>query len=185
MGPKLVVIPELPREINKFAISRTEIKVGDYNDYCEQAGCDKLPEQNQSIPATNLTVAKAKEYTDWLSKKSGHAYRLPTVDEWQWAVKTNKYSVDTNVNCTVDSRGVRLGETLLNALSGRPNKWGLYNPVGNAREWARKSDGSLVALGGAHTDPMSECRAPEPKLVAHGGEADPVTGFRILRQIES
>ena len=184
-GPKLVVIPELPRKLPRFAISRTEIKVEDYNLYCGITGCEKLPEDNPSNPATNLTVEKAKAYTGWLSEQSSRKYRLPTVDEWQWAVKTNQYSVDTNVNCTVDSRGVRLGEKMKNALSGRPNEWGLYNPVGNAREWAQDSDGSLVALGGAHTDPMSECRASEPKLVAHSGEADPVTGFRILRQIES
>ncbi len=202
-GPQLVVIPEKPGrktaeeseaedEIAKFAISRTEIKVGDYNRYCEAVGCEKLPGANPLRPATNLTIGDAKAYTAWLSEQSGRQYRLPTVKEWVWAAKTNteKYFVDDNVNCSVDSRGVRLGETLLSALSGRPNKWGLYNPVGNAREWAEEPDGSLLALGGAHTDAMTDCRDAEdplerrsPMLVTHDGQADPVTGFRILREI--
>jgi len=64
--------------------------------------------------------------------------------------------------------------------SGQPNGWGLYNVVGNAREWAK--DGStLSARGGARTDRMDTCR---PDLtVSHSGEADGVTGFRLVREI--
>lgn len=182
-GPRLVVIPGIPRGISKFAISRTELKILDYNKYCGTIeGCAKLS-GTDSYPATNLTLAQANAYTAWLSEQSGRAYRLPTVEEWHHAASTNEVKVDANVNCTVDSRGVRLGETLLSALSGRPNNWGLYNFVGNAREWAVQEDGTLLAVGGAHTDPKSECSID--KRVAHGGEADPVTGFRILRQIET
>ena len=180
-GPRLVVIPGIPRGISKFAISRTEINIGDYNKYCDTvADCNDL-QGEPKIPATNLTLAQANAYAAWLSEKSGRSYRLPTVEEWHHAAQTEKVIVDANVNCTVDSRGVRLGEKLLGALSGRPNDWGLYNYVGNAREWAIREDGSLLAVGGAHTDPKSECSID--KWVAHSGEADPVTGFRILRQI--
>ena len=183
-GPRLVVIPGIPRGITKFAISRTEIKIGDYNKYCDTiTDCNKLQGETLSIPATNLTLAQANAYAAWLSEKSGREYRLPTVEEWHHAARTDELKVDANVNCTVDSRGVRLGEKLLSALSGRPNNWGLYNFVGNAREWVIQEDGSIRAVGGAHTDPKSECSID--KWVAHNGEADPVTGFRILRQIES
>jgi serine/threonine protein kinase len=183
-GPRLVVIPGFEEgSSGKFAISRTEVTVVEYNNYCEESpGCVKL-NGGQSLPATNLSVAEAKAYTGWLSKQSGRSYRLPSVEEWHHAAKTDSLKIDANVNCTVDSRGVRLGETLLNALSGRPNSWGLYNHVGNAREWAVNSDGELSAVGGAHTDPKSECSIE--KSIAHSGQADPVTGFRILRQIET
>ncbi len=183
-GPRLVVIPGFDEEsLGKFAISRTEVTVIEYNNYCEETeGCVKL-NGSESLPATNLSVAEAKDYMSWLSEQSGRSYRLPSVQEWHHAAKTNSLTIDANVNCTVDSRGVRLGESLLNALSGRPNNWGLYNHVGNAREWAVGEDGELAAVGGAHTDPKSECSIN--KSIAHNGEADPVTGFRILRQIET
>ncbi|MEK9824541.1 MAG: hypothetical protein VW840_20455, partial [Gammaproteobacteria bacterium] len=71
---------------------------------------------------------------------------------------------------------------LLSVVSGKSNKWGLFNFVGNAREWALTSEGGLVALGGAHTDPRSECRIE--KRVVHQGDADPVTGFRLVREIQ-
>ena len=121
---------------------------------------------------------------EWLSQQSGRTYRLPTVEEWAWAASTGNspdVEVDQNINCTVDSRGVRLGEKLLSTLSGKPSGWGLYNYVGNAREWARQEDGSLLAMGGAHTDPRSDCTLD--KRVEHAGVSDPVTGFRVIRDI--
>lgn len=181
-GPDLVVVPEEGVNDFKYAISRAEIRVADYNLYCQSEGCEPLAGAS-SLPATNLSIEQAKAYTRWLSSETGETYRLPTVREWEWAVLSNGATeVDDNINCTVDSRGVRLGEKLLNAVSGRPNPWGLYNFVGNAREWAVTEDSSLLAMGGAHTDPRQECTLE--KRVVHSGDADPVTGFRVLREIE-
>lgn len=186
-GPEMVVIPKRqgrsesePLGAN-FALSRVEIRIGDYNQFCEDAGCQKLGGPS-AIPATNVSLEQVQAYAAWLSDQSGKAYRIPTADEWLYAATTNGTAkVDDNVNCTVDSRGVRLGERLLNTLSGRPNDWGLYNHVGNAREWALNGE-ELVALGGAHTDPKAECTMA--KSVTHTGQADPVTGFRLVREIQ-
>jgi serine/threonine protein kinase/formylglycine-generating enzyme required for sulfatase activity len=187
-GPELVVIPKRtsarpgePFGVN-FALSRVETKIGEYNQFCADTGCTQISGP-PALPATNLSLEQAQAYAAWLSDQSGKTYRIPTVDEWLYAATTNGTAkVDDNVNCTVDSRGVRLGERLLNTLSGKPNSWGLYNHVGNAREWATKGE-ELFALGGAHTDPKAECTMS--KSVAHSGQADPVTGFRLYREIES
>ncbi len=187
-GPELVVIPKRtsaregdPFSVN-YALSRVETRIGEYNRFCADTGCAQLSGP-PALPATNLTLEQARAYAAWLSDQSGKKYRLPTADEWLYAATTNGTAkVDDNVNCTVDSRGVRLGERLLNTLSGKPNDWGLYNHVGNAREWAIKGE-ELVALGGAHTDPKAECTMA--KSVVHSGQADPVTGFRLYREIES
>lgn len=183
-GPELVVVPAINSVTDfKYAISRSEIKIGDYNLFCEKTGCNTLTGA-ASLPATNITLQEAKTYAGWLSSQTGQVYRLPTQREWiHAAVATNvEKAVDENINCTVDSRGVRLGETLLNAISGKANNWGLYNVVGNAREWALGEDDSLVALGGAHTDPRQDCTLD--KRIVHEGGADPVTGFRVVREIE-
>lgn len=181
VGPELVVIPR-GVEMKKFAISRMEIRVSDYNLYCEDTGCQQIP-GGASLPVTNIPLVQAENYLKWLSFETGKEYRLPTSHEWEYAATTSKQEpVDDNVNCTVDSRGVRLGEKLLNTLSGKPNSWGLYNFVGNAREWVKSEEG-YSAAGGAHTDPRSQCTIKSQ--VAHTGEADPVTGFRVVRLISS
>lgn len=185
-GPQLVVIPAKTGVKQEeplgapYALSRVEVRIGDFNQYCEDVDCQKLPGPS-ALPATNISLEQAQAYAAWLSDQSGKSYRIPTVVEWLYAATTNGTAeVDENVNCSVDSRGVRLGEKLLNTLSGRPNNWGLYNHVGNAREWAMQGE-DVLALGGAHTDPKAECILS--KSVAHSGQADSVTGFRILRQI--
>lgn len=178
-GPEMVVIPK-NRTIAKFAIGRTELKIGEFNAFCKQSGCEPLIGSN-SLPATNITVEQAKAYLDWLSTESGRTYRLPSAEEWHYAAKTDKdEKVDVNVNCTVNSRGVRLGEKLVKTLSGRPNGWGLYHHIGNAREWAVEGD-SLLAMGGAHTDQKKECTID--KKIAHSGVQDAITGFRVYRKI--
>lgn len=186
-GPQLVVIPAKTgaKEVDPlglpYAISRVEIRIGDFNDFCEDTGCQRL-QGPSALPATNISLDQARAYAAWLSDQSGQSYRIPSVSEWLHAATTNGTAeVDENVNCTVDSRGVRLGEKLLNTLSGRPNNWGLYNHVGNAREWAVEGE-ELFALGGAHTDPKAECTMS--KSVVHSGQPDPVTGFRIYRRID-
>ncbi len=181
-GPELVVVPPPPGNTERLAISRIEIKRSDYNRYCQDVGCAQL-EGPGSLPVTNISLDQARAYTVWLSDQTGRQYRLPTAEEWLYAARTNlEEPIDDNINCTVDARGVRLGDTLLSTLSGRPNRWGLYNYVGNAREWAVSGD-AVMAMGGAHTDPKSECTLD--KQVAHTGQADPVTGFRIVRVVES
>lgn len=180
-GPELVVVPPKDGTLGKFAISRIEVKVSDYNRYCEATGCQKI-DGPQTLPVTNISLAQAEDYTRWLSDQTGRTYRLPTTDEWLYAARTNtEEPLDDNINCTVDSRGVRLGDKLLSTLSGRPNRWGLYNFVGNAREWAIAGE-TVKAMGGAHTDPRSECSID--KQITHSGNPDPVTGFRIVRPIE-
>ena len=182
-GPQLVVIPPMTVKSHKYAISRAEITVNEYNFYCRSVGCGVLNNEEGRLPATNLTIDQARAYANWLSGQSGQKYRLPSVQEWDWAVGAQgDAEVDENVNCTVDSRGVRLGEKLQGAISGKPNPWGLYNYVGNAREWAVSERDEIIALGGAHTDPRNECTLD--KRVVHQGQADPVTGFRLLREIE-
>lgn len=180
-GPELVVIPK-NGTIRKFAIGRTEIKNGDFNNYCKSTGCTAHPGGNR-FPVTRLSVDEANSYIAWLSDQTGRTYRLPTKQEWHYAAeaKTGKASkADPNINCTIDSRGVKIGEKLVSTLSGKPNPWGLYHQVGNAQEWVTDGD-RLLAIGGAHTDPKSECSIEKSRI--HTGKADAVTGFRILREI--
>ena len=84
-------------------------------------------------------------------------------------------------NCRVLSAGeVIAGHELVNARSGKQNGWGLANYAGNAREWVRNS-ARLAVRGGAYADPLTVCG---PKLdETHSGEADALTGFRLVREL--
>ena len=72
------------------------------------------------------------------------------------------------------------GHALVDARSGKQNGWGLANYAGNAREWVRSGQ-TLTVRGGAYNDPLTAC-GPEFDE-AHSGEADAVTGFRLVREL--
>jgi formylglycine-generating enzyme required for sulfatase activity len=132
-------------------------------------------------------VAEAQAYAQWLSdeatRNNGHPvrYRLPTSAEWQHAARANGQQPEQQFNCRVLSAGeVIAGHSLINARSGKQNGWGLANYAGNARELVRSAQ-SLSVRGGAYTDPLTECGSELD--AAHSGDADPLTGFRLVREL--
>jgi hypothetical protein len=60
------------------------------------------------------------------------------------------------------------------------NGFGLRNTLGNAREWVLDGD-TLQAVGGGFNDPIDQCQVET--IALHDGQADEVTGFRLVREI--
>lgn len=181
-GPTLVVVPAGGGIAKPFAIGKLEVSVADYNLFCRNGGSCSPIGGDGKLPATGISLQQAEAYASWLSQNTGATYRLPTDSEWEHAANAGgKAAKGKNFNCTVVVSGQTLkGQSLRTAQAGKPNGWGLINYIGNAREWA-KSGGGIVARGGAHTEPMSRCKISLRET--HSGGADPVTGFRIVREL--
>ena len=113
----------------------------------------------------------------WLSRQSGAVYRLPTSAEWVRAANAGANGGGLDANC--QKPGVSAG--LLPVNSGEHNAWGLYNYDGNVQEWVR-GDNGLEARGGDYIDSFSLCKPTTAR--AQTGTPDPVTGFRVLREIK-
>ena len=79
------------------------------------------------------------------------------------------------------SLGMPIGRSLVSASFGEANGWGLVNAVGNAQEWVIAGGDRVVARGGAFEDPLPSCSIDSKR--AHDGDADPVTGFRLVREL--
>jgi sulfatase modifying factor 1 len=93
---------------------------------------------------------QAKAFCDWLSKKEGLPYRLPTEAEWEYACRagtTTPYSTGTTLpaECIKNpdsswypvaqrSRG-RQEVVPLHVGRTKPNPWGLCDMHGNVEEW--------------------------------------------------
>lgn len=182
-GPRMVVIPEKPG-LQVFAISKYEVSIAEMNVFCKSSvKCGQL-EGVGHLPATNIPLSLAKDYAQWLSAKSNASYHLPTQRQWTHAAKAKGGPVDPNRNCYLDTKGIKKGDSLVKITSGKQNAWGLVNHVGNAQEWVYVSDiakGSVVAVGGAHLDKLVECQITRQS--PHSGQADAVTGFRLVRKL--
>ncbi len=94
----------------------------------------------ENHPAIGMTWHNATTFCRWLSKKTGKPYRLPTESEWEYACRAgskDRYYFGNEVKQLkdyawyVDSAD---GETSTVGKK-KPNAWGLYDMLGNVREW--------------------------------------------------
>jgi len=175
-GPRLVVVPAADGP-GRYAITKHEVTWADFSVFCADTGrCEAKPDEPR-LPVTRIPIETARAFAAWLTKRSGFTYRLPTVQEWQWAAKGQP---DPNRNCRVQLNGLQRGLGPVAANSGQGNEYGLLNMLGNVQEWVVDEDG-IRAVGGAFSDPISDC---VPQMArGHGGEADEATGFRLVREI--
>ena len=175
-GPVLVVVPA-PAGGQSFAIGRYEVSNADLAQYCTASGACKADGSAPGMPVTSISLQQAQGYLSWLSRQSGAVYRLPTATEWVYAANAGNGGGGQDANC--QKPGVSAG--LLPVNSGEHNAWGLYNYDGNVQEWVR-GDNGLQARGGDYTDSFSQCKPTTAR--AQSGAPDPVTGFRVLREIK-
>jgi formylglycine-generating enzyme required for sulfatase activity len=103
--------------------------------------------------ALGMTFEAAEEFCRWLSARTGRTYRLPTEAEWEYAARAGGESVELE-RCAwfwdnADDKTQPVGRKA-------PNRWGLYDLLGNVAEWTVGFDGRPVACGGSFLD-----RAPD------------------------
>ena len=72
-------------------------------------------------------------------------------------------------------------DALFEVNRGGQNSWGIMNYVGNAQEWVIGPSGGYEARGGAYKDRLGTCKIELSR--PHAGDADNLTGFRIVREL--
>ncbi len=182
-GPELVVIPGNSR-ISSFAIGKYEVSISELNKFCKSSSsCTLVNGLDAQLPVSEVSLNVVKAYLKWLSKQSGQKYRLPTKNEWLYAAKSRRQSLDANRNCKLSTRGIEKGEELVKINVGKQNSWGLVNYVGNVQEWVYDKGRKLVAVGGSFKQSMDSCNIATS--MSHSGNPDKATGFRVLRELRT
>lgn len=130
----------------RLAFSAREITNSDYRQFLQASRSGALrnfPKGNDEFPATGISWDEAEAYLTWLSRESGHHYRLPSASEWEYAARAG--------TTTMYSWGDEVGENMANCLNCRssfdgepgpvgsfkPNPWGLFDMHGNVWEWTK------------------------------------------------
>ncbi len=91
-------------------------------------------------PAALLRWHSAAGYCDWLSKKTGRYFRLPTEREWEYAARAGEKEARPS---SLEDRAWHQGNSgKLNHPGGekKPNAFGLYDTLGNVWEYCLDFD---------------------------------------------
>jgi formylglycine-generating enzyme required for sulfatase activity len=177
-------------------------------------------DQSDESPVVNVSWNDAAAFCKWLSQKEGATYRLPTEAEWEYACRagtitryyngndpenvtqignvsdaTTKAQLPTQTNNVTSSDGWAFTSPV-----GRfqANNFGLYDMIGNAREWCqdwwsesyyRQSPklnptgppkGSLrVIRGGGWNNGDFSCRSAN-RFASVPTHRDCIQGFRVV-----
>ncbi|MEM6472274.1 MAG: formylglycine-generating enzyme family protein [Planctomycetota bacterium] len=90
-------------------------------------------------PAVTMTQYSAQQFTKWLSKITGHQYRLPTEAEWEYAARAGSTTAYPwgDEGDDVDTFAWYFDNADAGQVPGaqkEPNAWGLFDMFGNVGE---------------------------------------------------
>ncbi|MBN1482271.1 hypothetical protein EH223_08690 [candidate division KSB1 bacterium] len=195
-----------------FLIAKTEVTVGQFKKFVDATGHITRAEQEQNRftwrspgfaqeqdhPAVFVSYEDAQAYATWAGLD------LPSEAEWLYACRagatTSFYWGDSLNDDYLWHRGNTKGTGTRPVATRKPNKWGLYDMVGNVREyvtvcdvryaergssWTRcpsyKTRQGFIAddlIAGSVTARLTECLEPQHQPYPY----DDDRGFRLVKR---
>lgn len=137
-----------------FALGKYDVTFDQWDACVADGGCNGYHPSDEgwgrgSQPVVNVSGADAQAYVDWLSKKTGQHYRLPSEAEWEYAARAGADTVywwgDTadhahanygaDVCCSGLAEGADRWQTTSPVGSFPANPFGLYDMNGNVMQF--------------------------------------------------
>ena len=130
--------------VGGFSIGKYDVTFAEYACFLNDVG-GRVPSDegwgSENRPVINVSWQEATAYAQWLSKKTGKQYRLPTEAEWEYAARAGTNTAywgndigRNNANC--NGCGSRWDAKQTAPVgSFAPNPWGLYDMLGNVWQW--------------------------------------------------
>ena len=130
-----------------FAVGRFSVTFDEWDACVAEGGCNGYKPSDEGWgrgrrPVINVSWDDAKAYVAWLSKKTGKPYRLLSGAEYEYATRAGTQTAypwgdaigTNNANCHACGSQWDARQTAP-VGSFPPNRFGLYDMVGNIREW--------------------------------------------------
>ena len=216
-----------PHEVDiarPFAIGRFDVTFAEWDACVADGACRRQGDMGFGRgrrPAIFVSWRDAEAFVQWLKTKTGKSYRLPSEAEWEYAARgCTKLDCDqkpfwfgaiTPENAVYDWRfsyqgspkAYDNGQRTEPVDRGAANPFGLFNMLGNVRQWtldcwspappAGKSDGSplmrgdcseRVTRGGSWNEKPAALRAGARAWAQADDRTAPNIGFRVVRDLD-
>jgi formylglycine-generating enzyme required for sulfatase activity len=198
--------------LRSFALSQYPVTVGNWNACHADGGCGAPPRMvgaQDNTPLYNVSWDDTQTFIAWLSRRTGHTYRLPTEAEWEYAARadtTTRYwwgdHPGTSLANCVGCGGTQDPRAPLPAGTYKPNPFGLYDMLGGVAQWVQDcwfpNYSNAPADGSAHQAPNCMKRVlrgggfraglDDILPTARGNYDAPVrylaNGFRVARDVD-
>lgn len=171
--PRMLVLP------SGLLMSRSHVTVREFRQFVDETGftqgswgCvwrDPHFKQTDAHPVVCVSYDDARQYADWLAKKTGRPYRLPTVEEVTYAMRADSASVywwgqdvgENRANCK-NCASKWGGKSTAPAGSFAPSPFGLVDLPGNAWQWTQDCKAEdckeRILVGGAWSSRAADLR---------------------------
>lgn len=191
--------------VNAFAIGRYEITFSEWDACSEADACPARTDHagwgRDDRPVINVSWHDAQQYVRWLSRHTGHDYRLPSEAQWEYAARaqtTSEYyfgdtlkPVQANVQMALNKTSP-VGQYSMNAF-------GLFDVHGNVAEWvqdawqpshigapadgsARNADGKERVIRGGSWRVTPRLARSAARLAVDENQRSNQIGFRVVRE---
>jgi formylglycine-generating enzyme required for sulfatase activity len=198
-----------------FAVSKYQLTFADWDACVAAGGCDDYKPSDTDWgrgpqPVINVSWEDAQQYLAWLSEVTGKTYRLLSESEYEYAARAGTTMAypwgddigKNNANCNGCGSQWDAKQTAP-VGSFAPNRFGLYDMVGNVFEWTEDcihdnyigapADGSVwtsggdcgnhVIRGGSWLSDPVNLRSDNRVWLTSPDRRDSGLGFRVARTL--
>ncbi len=147
----------------------------------------------EGYPAVSMTQYAALRFCEWLSKKTGEFYRLPTEAEWEYACRTGTTTAwsfgDSPADLDAFAWYYKNSQGVYHEVgTKRPNPWGLYDMHGNVAEWTLdqyQADFLASLTDSTNLNPWRKPDRLHPRTVRGGSYDDDPAFTRSAERLRS
>jgi formylglycine-generating enzyme required for sulfatase activity len=209
----LAETPEHEVTVAPFYLSKYELSRKEYRQFLQETdhpspkdwnGKD-FPAGTEDLPVVNVSWEDANAYCDWLSKKSGFHYRLPTEEEWEFAARgtdkreypwgnfwdksqSNSKEAGSNSPLPVDSFATIKSPSGVINLAGNVSEWTSSdfdrypNSLAKAFKFPADAKPAKVIRGGNYSSPKDQLMTTSRFWQALD-DKEPTFGFRLAMDV--
>ncbi len=161
--------------LDGYWMGKYEVTFDQYDKYCEETRKKESYDEGWGRgkrPIINVSWKDAKAYCDWLAKKTGLKFKLPTEAQWEKAARGEdgrKYPWGNRVSKSLANYNFNVGKTSpVGSYPKGASPYGLLDMAGNVLEWCNDWFDKDYYKNSPYKNPLG----PEngPVRVSRGGD---------------